>query len=310
MSLNRDPEAVFTNKNMFFEKNKELFEYDKYVGSLNFVTGTSFLDRYRECELQHSMLAASAPQAFHFQPLPTFSMASSFYIDMIEKSKEVSSVSNFPVPSLTAAQVNERHRALSGALNMNATSPIRHRKYHEQQRPTPVLNDREKYEVDLTKSLEKAFISEQAPFSLSEAELQVLEQMKKYQQQEEQQYQKKEIQASEREFLFDLSNISKASQMHMNTSRKQELPKLSDLLVDHSTRQALVSYKRMDESQKIEMLIGAKTTGRLSAFSTNLPNSIRKRLQSSARVNQRREQLYALLSQEYSKLVLQKNSTK
>lgn len=85
-------------------------------------------------------------------------------------------------------------------------------------------------------------------------------------------------------------------------SARFKIPKLSDLLLDASSRAAYSRSKRIDDAKKIELLVGSTCVGRISAVSTNLPPAIHRRLEASSRVHQRREQLVALLSNDYDRL--------
>jgi hypothetical protein len=80
------------------------------------------------------------------------------------------------------------------------------------------------------------------------------------------------------------------------------LPKLAGLLIDRETRAAATAHKSWDEAHKIEVLVGGKCVGRMSAASRNVPSSIRARLRASAKVSVRRERLYDLLRSEYEAL--------
>ncbi|TMW60532.1 hypothetical protein Poli38472_000574 [Pythium oligandrum] len=80
------------------------------------------------------------------------------------------------------------------------------------------------------------------------------------------------------------------------------LPVLADLLVDAAQRAKHVpSQRHVDDAKKIELLIGTSCVGRVSS-TTNVPPAIRRRLDASTRVQQRREQLYKLLCSDYHRL--------
>ncbi|KAJ8569120.1 hypothetical protein ON010_g6140 [Phytophthora cinnamomi] len=80
------------------------------------------------------------------------------------------------------------------------------------------------------------------------------------------------------------------------------LPTLAELLIDRETRAAATAHKTWDEAHKIEVLIGSKCAGRVSAASRNIPQSIRLRLRASANVSVRREHLYDLLRSDYEEI--------
>lgn len=80
------------------------------------------------------------------------------------------------------------------------------------------------------------------------------------------------------------------------------LPKLTELLIDRETRAAASTHKSWDEAHKIEVLVGSKCVGRVSAASRNIPPSIRSCLRASANVSVRRERLYDLLHRDYDEL--------
>ncbi|KAG7382747.1 hypothetical protein PHYPSEUDO_004383 [Phytophthora pseudosyringae] len=80
------------------------------------------------------------------------------------------------------------------------------------------------------------------------------------------------------------------------------VPKLAELLIDRETRAAGTAHKSWDAAHKIEILIGSKCVGRVSAASRNIPPSIRSRLLASANVSVRRERLYELLHRDYEEL--------
>lgn len=80
------------------------------------------------------------------------------------------------------------------------------------------------------------------------------------------------------------------------------MPKLSELLIDPETRASSVVHKILDEVHKIEVLTGGKCVGRVNAASRNIPMSIRTRLNAAANVSVRREKLYELLRRDYEQL--------
>ncbi|KAJ0396209.1 hypothetical protein ATCC90586_003917 [Pythium insidiosum] len=85
---------------------------------------------------------------------------------------------------------------------------------------------------------------------------------------------------------------------------RASLPALKDLLIDASTRVVLLPPRRLDDAKKIELLLGAaRCVGRISTGApSQLPPSLRHRLDASHRLPQRREQLYALLRGDYERL--------
>lgn len=89
---------------------------------------------------------------------------------------------------------------------------------------------------------------------------------------------------------------------HQQPNERYEFPKISAMLIDHSTRADVAQHTRLDVTQKIELLTGSKCLGRISSESSNLPPSIRSRLQASSNVQYRREKLYTLLSRDYANL--------
>lgn len=90
-----------------------------------------------------------------------------------------------------------------------------------------------------------------------------------------------------------------------SSASTHHIPKIDELLIDASTRTVHFGpAKRVDDAKKIELLIGSKCVGRVSAAaSSNLPQAIRNRLLAATMLQQRRERLYTLLRQEYLGLV-------
>lgn len=78
-----------------------------------------------------------------------------------------------------------------------------------------------------------------------------------------------------------------------------QMPAVSELLIDSSARRQQLAQRQMDEAAKIQLLVGSKCVGRVSAATRNLPASIRRRLEASANVAARRERLYNVLLQDY-----------
>lgn len=89
---------------------------------------------------------------------------------------------------------------------------------------------------------------------------------------------------------------------HQQPNERYDFPKLSTMLIDHATRADVAQQTRLDVTQKIELLTGSKCLGRINSESSNLPPSIRSRLQASSNIQHRREKLYTLLSRDYAEL--------
>ncbi|KAL3673655.1 hypothetical protein V7S43_001354 [Phytophthora oleae] len=103
-------------------------------------------------------------------------------------------------------------------------------------------------------------------------------------------------------FFSSQQQRSPVRQSLQSVPKAFSFPQLSGLLIDRETRAAESAHKSWDEAHKIEVLIGSKCVGRVSAASRNIPPSIRSRLQASANVSVRRERLYDLLRREYEEL--------
>ncbi|OQR82675.1 hypothetical protein ACHHYP_15641 [Achlya hypogyna] len=73
------------------------------------------------------------------------------------------------------------------------------------------------------------------------------------------------------------------------------------ILLDSSMR---TLARKVDMAQKIEQLVGPKY-GRVIGPSSNLPISVRRRLEAYAKIDQRKEALYQLMRQEHAELVAQ-----
>lgn len=276
-----------SSSSLFFHTYKELFEYERHVGSEDPVVlsqrdcggvGTkSFLDKYKECEQRQVIESRAALQ------LP---LMSTLMVDTIRARGSQPGPTIIPfISSLTMLQ-HQWHQQQPEMSHQQAIPP---------QKASPSFT-RSKLENSLRQSLSNQ--DEAAPpwpiASYYQGSAQVPE---------KQASPTKVVIPSLPSSLPVDATKSHARTLHANRSSTQfQPPKLAELLIDSSTRPATLRHRHLDEAKKIEQLIGNSCGGRISSVSTNLPPSIRRRLQASMRVEQRREQLYAVLRQEYHSL--------
>jgi hypothetical protein len=249
----------------FFLQHKDLFEYDKLVGGSGHMTSStpSFLDRYRECDRQQA-----APEMTQLATMGTV-----LRLDAHVMPPPDFSISTFAAPSAFGWLAS---RTTLGDLNLEHTScPPAHST--SLARGSPIANKQ-----PVSPSRRVTDFVPTGSFDKLEAD---------------------RSHRASRSTINLLGSPRRRSNVPVEGFRSA-IPKLNELLIDASTRAGLVvPTKRLDDAKKIELLIGSKCVGRLSAAaSSNLPPSIRHRLEASAVVHQRRERLCALLRDDYERL--------
>lgn len=280
----------------FFHTYKELFEYEKHVGSddpvllsqRDGIGAKTFLDKYRECEQRQVIESRAALQV----PL-----MSTLTVDSVRARGAplgTPTITPFVISSsLLAQQQYQQHQPETShqvipPLKVSPSSSFTRSKLENSLRQS--LSNQEDAAV--------AASSWVASFNHHQYSAQVPE---------------KQASPSKADVVPSMPSPSLpvdasktlAHTLHAAAERSSlhfQPPKLAELLIDNSTRPATLRHRHLDEAKKIELLVGNSCGGRISSVSTNLPPSIRRRLQASMRVEQRREQLYAVLRQEYHKL--------
>ncbi|GMF11688.1 unnamed protein product [Phytophthora lilii] len=261
----------------FFLTHKDLFQYEKYVGDHSpFQTAAegnsdgqiakSFLCQYREVDRGRASVPALAE--LHFSLLHPL-------------------VQPFPVSNVTASTTTPV--SLPVCINLQSTSAILEKFTDHQHDPTrshAVVSSPQRM-IHLTqpsspvRTTNDRMLPPQDPNSdhtFASLKKDVLSQSYSHQ-----------LQGSPARFPVEpRQNFS--------------LPKLAELLIDRETRAAVTAHKSWDATHKIEILIGGKCVGRVSAASRNIPPSIRSRLRASANISVRRERLYDLLCRDYDEI--------
>lgn len=277
--------------NSFFDTYKELFEYEKYVGTEDPVSmsqrdgigAKTFLDRYKECDQRQAMelrvafqtplvsnLMAGALMTTSGLPIRFTPFAFSSPTAAIPQQPEMAPPSKAPAPSFTRSRLeNSLRQSLSNQEDAAALWP------HFTQPSAGRESPRHDGNCASPPKVASSLLDHTKPqASLLPGTLD----------------------ASSRP--HGVAGPSSSPSQHTEF----QTPKLSDLLIDSSTRAMTLRYKHLDETKKIELLIGNNCGGRISTVSSNLPPSIRRRLQSSAKVDQRRELLYSVLRQDHATL--------
>lgn len=284
-----------SSSSSFFLTYKELFEYEKHVGSEDPVVlsqrdgigAKTFLDKYKECEQRQVIESRAALQ----MPLMSTLMVDS----MRARGAQIGpTVTPLVFSSSTLTQQQYQHQQLQPEMGHLVTPP---------QKTSPLSSfTRSKLENSLRWSLSNQEEGAAATASHWAASSSYHHQPRSAQVPEKQASPSKTVVVAA--MPVDTSKPL-ARTLHAAADRIAthfQPPKLTDLLIDSSTRPATLRHRHLDEAKKIELLIGNSCGGRISSVSTNLPPSIRRRLQASTRVEQRREQLYTALRQEYHNL--------
>lgn len=258
----------------FFDANKDLFEYEKLVGTDDPVAlslrdgigAKTFLDKYRECE-QRQALELRA---------------------------------NLPIPLATALAVNT-------AVRTHASQQLLQRVSFTTVLPPPPAS----VPLAFQESAPLAPIASRTRSRL-ENNLRQSALSSNYEEDGAQgttQWQSDRVQASLERPSPTKPPLSSSSVVEVPTnasvrSLEYTPPTLSSLLVDSATRSAVLRHRHLDEAKKVELLLGTSCGGRISAASTNLPPSVRRRLQAAAKLEQRRERLYAALHKHFQSLLI------
>lgn len=292
----------------FFDAYKELFEYEEHVGSEDPVTlsqrdgiGTkTFLDKYCECEQRQALeLRAAVPVPF----VTTLTVDASRMRPAPLSYSSTGASSSFVSPTMglshVAASLSNQHLQHQ-QLSYEQYSHDQHQAPLKPRPKTPGMSSftRSRLENSLRQSMSSsnqedalAAPSTTAPHAP-----------------ESQHPQHYPNNSNAHNTSPTKPTAAPAPARHQRAStlplpRQYQAPKLTDLLIDSSTRSATLRHRHVDEAKKIELLIGSNCGGRISAAAaTTLPPSIRRRLQASINAPQRREQLYSVLRREYETL--------
>ncbi|KAF1335355.1 hypothetical protein FI667_g1102, partial [Globisporangium splendens] len=262
--------------NSFFDTYKDLFEYEEFVGTEDPVSlyekegigAKTFLDKYRECEQRQAMELRAAFQ----MPL----------------------VSSLMVRTMPALSIN-----FTPTVPLSSTMAI-HRQQREMVPHIPASPPskassftRSRLESSLRQSLNNQDDEDAGALHLRFTQQSTAHEVPRHEKDA----------SSPTKHTVSMPEYIKLQQ----PSRPEyHAPKMSDLLIDNSARSAMLRHRHLDEGKKIELLIGGNFGGRISTVSSNLPPSIKRRLQWSVRVDQRREQPYAVLRREYDALTCQR----
>lgn len=294
---------VDSHARSFFLANKDLFEYDKYVGgtdpfdpacsSPSRGPSLSFLDRYRACDEQYPsanddagyLLAAPAIASSILSiPLPSAALRS----PLRDNYRPPTLLSASPLQSSQiGSSCSRQHQHFDFGEQQLTRSSL----YQQRMSPTKPLSSplgRQQYALDSLQANQRVHLAA-SPLRLNGA------------------LSPQRIEASVTPHGFPSRSPPRYQQQEAFLARQASsttfrMPAVSELLLDSSARRQQLAQRQVDEAAKIQMLIGSKCVGRVSAATRNLPASIRKRLESSTRVSARRERLYSVLLQDYQRL--------
>jgi hypothetical protein len=288
----------------FFLTNKDLFEYDKYVGSTDPFDpacsspsrgpSLSFLDRYRACDEQYS---STSDDVGYLLAVPAIA-SSILSIPLPSAASRSPPRTNYRPPALLSASplqsppLSDSYSRQHQHFDFGEQHPTRLSLYQQRISPPKPLGcplGRQEYALESLPASQSVHLPT-SPLQRLNGE-----------------FSPQRVEAS----IASHETLPRSPPRHQQpgvflarqaSSTAFRMPAVSELLLDSSARRQQLAQRQMDEATKIQMLIGSKCVGRVSAATRNLPASIRKRLESSARVSARRERLYSVLLQDYQRL--------
>lgn len=272
----------------FFDAYRDLFEYSKHVGEEDPVVlsqrdgigAKTFLDKYRECEQRQAReLRANVSTLAIDTAMLTHAPQQLFQYFSVTTTPQ-----SFASLSLHGAAGAQQQQPDAHLFHQNAPIPpsLTRSRLENSLRQSAISSSTNNQEEVATTAFSSHYSLHATPERASPTKADPLDSAP---------------------LALDLQQPGTA-RIASHSRTAYQLPKLSSLLVDSSTRSSTLRHRHLDEAKKIELLIGSNCGGRISSASTNLPPSIRRRLQASAKVEQRRERLYAILCQHYQSICM------
>lgn len=261
----------FDAAHSFFHAHKELFEYYRFVGGATpfDLPSASFLDRYRECDGAGPVVVVSPVFTTSHLAAPALHFVPSGPTEPAFVS--ISSAAVLHAPTSTVVSPSPIHlsypRSSQPERYADPPSPISYPRLAQEWTGSPPksLSSPQNRPAYSPQKQIVATISDATP--------------------------KPPLQSPQRQSIVPPS------------TRNFRMPPMNELLLDSSARRQLGgSQRRVDEASKIELLMGSKCVGRVSAATRNLPPAIRKRLDASANLPARKERLYSILLHDYQQL--------